>query len=70
MTVETGRWCTAKEFQAAHPELGSINFVYDLVRRGELPSMKVAGRVLIRVDALDQLEARQAQVRSEAVENA
>lgn len=66
MSVRTSEWCTVKAFQAAHPELGSLNFVYDLVRRGELrPSLKVSGRVLIRVDALDQLVDQAAGARGE-----
>ena len=71
MGVQTSEWCTVKDFQAAHPELGGLNFVYDLVRRGELrPSLKVSGRVLIRADALDQLAERQIQERSEVAKGA
>ena len=68
MVAQTSEWCTAKEYQEAHPELGSPNFVYDLARRGELPSMKISGRVLIRADALEQLAAEQARERSESAE--
>lgn len=65
MSVQTSEWCTVKVFQAAHPELGSLNFIYELVRRGELrPSVKVSGRVLIRADALDHLAAESARDRS------
>lgn len=52
-------WLQVKAFQKRHPEVGAPNFIYQMAKAGELPSIKVGGRVLIRSDALDQLLEQQ-----------
>ena len=59
MTMETEReWLTVAQFRERNPQLGK-NLIYDAVRDGRLPSIKLGGKILIPSDALDQLlEAR------------
>ena len=55
MSTTTRReWLTIKEFRVRFPQFGA-NLTYEAVRRGELPSIKVGGKILIPSDALDQL---------------
>ena len=53
-TAEQREWLTIKEFRSRFPQFG-VNLTYDAVRRGELPSIKVGGKILIPSDALDIL---------------
>jgi excisionase family DNA binding protein len=47
-------WLTVREFKGRNPNLGR-NLIYEQVRTGKLPSIRVGGRILIPSDALDQL---------------
>ena len=44
----------------------SGNLIYEQVRKGVLPSVRLGGRILIPVDALEQLMQRQMQHESSA----
>ena len=44
----------------------SGNLIYEQVRKRVLPSVRLGGRILIPVDALEQLMQRQAQHKSSA----
>ena len=48
------RWLTVAEFRGRFPQVGR-SLVYEAVRRGELPSIKIGGKILIPSDALDRL---------------
>ena len=55
MTMETDReWLTVAKFRERNPHLGK-NLIYDAVREGRLPSIKLGGKILIPSDALDRL---------------
>ena len=57
-------YLSVKEFK---DRLGvSGNLIYEQVRQGVLPSVRLGGRILIPVDALEQLMQRQAQHESSA----
>ena len=47
-------WLTVAEFRARFPQVGR-SLVYDAVRRGELSSIRIGGKILIPGDALDRL---------------
>ena len=61
------RYQTVPEFLKAHPYLGK-NLVYEQIREGKIPSIKVGGKILVPSDALDQLAEEQARERSETGE--
>ena len=55
MTTTTNReWLTVARFRERNPQLGK-NLVYEAVRDGRLPSIRIGGKILIPSDALDQL---------------
>ena len=57
-------YLSVKEFK---DRLGvSRNLIYEQVRQGVLPSVRLGGRILIPVDALEQLMQRQEQQESSA----
>lgn len=56
--VDAHRYQPVPEFLRAHPYLGK-NLVYEQIREGKIPSIKVGGKILVPSDALDQLAARQ-----------
>ena len=57
-------YLSVKEFK---DRLGvSGNLIYEQVRKGVLPSARLGGRILIPVDALEQLMQQQAQHESSA----
>jgi excisionase family DNA binding protein len=54
MTIATEReWLTVAQFKERTP-LGR-NLIYEAVREGGLPFIKVGGKILIPSDALDRL---------------
>ena len=54
-TTETEReWLTAEQFRKRNPRLGK-NLIYNAVRDGQLPSIRLGGKILIPSDALDKL---------------
>ena len=54
MPTESERaWLTVDEFKSA-TKLGRT-LIYEAIRRGELPSVRIGRRILIPADALDQL---------------
>ena len=58
------QYLSVKEFK---DRLGvSRNLIYEQVRKGVLPSVRLGGRILIPVDALAQLMQRQEQQESSA----
>ena len=52
--VEERKWLSVSEFRELFPQL-SRTFVYESVRAGRLPSVKLGGKILIPDDALDTL---------------
>ena len=52
-------WLQVKAFHARHPEAGTLNFIYQMVKAGDLLSVKLGGRVLIASDALNILAEQQ-----------
>ena len=52
-------WLRVKVFHERYPEAGSVNFIYQMAKTGELLSIKLGGKILIRSDALDRLYAEQ-----------
>ena len=55
MTIPNKReWLTVAKFKKRNPNLGK-NLIYDAVREGRLPSIRIGGKILIPDDALDQL---------------
>jgi hypothetical protein len=51
MTTEP-QWISVKEFQARNPGLG-LNLIYRSCKNGDLPSIRIGSKVMIRSDALD-----------------
>ena len=51
-------WLTVAEFRSRFPQVGR-SLVYDAVKRGELPSIRIGGKILIPGDALDRLLEKQ-----------
>ena len=47
-------WLTVSEFRARHRSLGK-NLIYEAVRKGQIASIRVGGKILIPSDALDRL---------------
>jgi len=52
--IEQRKWLSVLEFRQLFPQL-SRTFVYESVRAGRLPSIKIGGKILIPDDALDTL---------------
>ena len=53
MRGTNGNWLTVREFASA---VGiSQTFVYDSVRDGDLPAIKIRGKILIASDAFERL---------------
>ena len=52
--MEQRKWLSVSEFRQLFPQL-SRTFVYESVRAGRLPSIKIGGKILIPDDALDTL---------------
>ena len=48
------RWLSVSEFRQTFPQFRRT-FIYESVRNGRLPSIKIGGKILIHDDALDQL---------------
>lgn len=61
------QYLTVKQFRDRHPNLG-VNLLYDQVRTGEIPSIRLGGKILIPSDAFDRLIEKQARERSETGE--
>ena len=62
--LSDGEYLSVKEFK---DRLGvSRNLIYEQVRKGVLPSVRLGGRILIPVDALELLMQRQEQQESSA----
>jgi|1_EtaG_2_1085319.scaffolds.fasta_scaffold03622_12 excisionase family DNA binding protein len=60
MTMVTEReWLTVTQFKERYRKQLGKNLIYDAVREGQLPSIKLGGKILIPSDALDQLYGRQ-----------
>ena len=53
MATPTRQWLTVKEFRE-RTGLGK-SLTYDAVQRGELPSIRIGGKILLPSDALDLL---------------
>jgi hypothetical protein len=49
----TREWITVRKYHERFPEAGSLNFLYEKARSGELLSIRLGARVLIASDALD-----------------
>ena len=47
-------WLSVAEFRKRHPALGK-NLIYDAVREGRIPAIRIRGKILIPSDALDQM---------------
>ena len=62
-------YLTVKQFRERHPNLGT-NLLYDQIRAGEIPSIRLGGKILIPSDAFDRLVEKQARERSETGEAA
>lgn len=55
MSEETQReWLTVNQFRERIPQFGK-NLVYQAVRDGRLPSVRIGSKILIPSDALDRL---------------
>ena len=57
MQVTDRRWLTVREFASTAGV--SQTFVYDSVRDGNLPAIKVRGKILIASDAFERLLDKQ-----------
>ena len=55
----TTPFISVREFKERHGL--SRNLVYEQLRKGVLPSVRLGGRILIPVDALEQMMQRQGQ---------
>ncbi len=51
-------WLTVSEFRGRFPQMGR-SLIYEAVRRGELSSVKIGGKILIPSNALDRLFEQQ-----------
>ena len=52
------RWLTVSEFRGRFPQMGR-SLIYEAVRRGELSSIRIGGKILIPSNALDRLFEQQ-----------
>jgi excisionase family DNA binding protein len=57
MLNKTLEWLTVAQFIARFQGAVSRNFVYDRIRDGTIPSVRLGKKILIPVDALDRLLA-------------
>ena len=59
MTKMTDRkWYTVSEFRELFPQI-SRTLLYQTVRSGQIPSIKIGGKILIPSNALDRLFEQQ-----------
>ena len=54
MVSKDAQWLSVPEFVEEHPEVGR-NLVYQQAKLGNLPTIKIGGKLLIRRDAFDLL---------------
>ena len=54
MAHEDAKWVPVRVFLEEHPEVGR-NLVYQQAKLGNLPTIKIGGKLLIRRDAFDLL---------------
>jgi excisionase family DNA binding protein len=59
MLSNTTDWLTVAEFVAKFNGRVSRNFVYERIREGSIPSVRIGRKILIPSDALDRLMATQ-----------
>jgi excisionase family DNA binding protein len=59
MQSSTTDWLTVAEFVAKFNGRVSRNFVYERIREGSIPSVRIGRKILIPSDALDRLMATQ-----------
>lgn len=55
--MEAKRWLTVRQFCAEHEHEVSRNLVYDRIRDGTIPAIRLGRKILIPSDALDQMLA-------------
>ena len=59
MQSSTTDWLTVAEFVAKFNGRVSRNFVYERIREGSIPSVRIGRKILIPSDVLDQLMTAQ-----------
>ena len=59
MLSSTTDWLTVAEFVAKFDGRVSRNFVYERIREGSIPSVRIGRKILIPSDALDRLMTAQ-----------
>jgi excisionase family DNA binding protein len=59
MLSNTTDWLTVAEFVAKFNGRVSRNFVYERIREGSIPSVRIGRKILIPSDALDRLMTAQ-----------
>ena len=59
MLSGTTDWLTVAEFVAKFDGRVSRNFVYERIREGSIPSVRIGRKILIPSDALDRLMTAQ-----------
>ena len=59
MLSSTTDWLTVAEFVAKFNGRVSRNFVYERIREGSIPSVRIGRKILIPSDALDRLMTAQ-----------
>ena len=59
MLSNTTDWLTVAEFVAKFNGRVSRNFVYERIREGSIPSIRIGRKILIPSDALDRLMTAQ-----------
>ena len=59
MLSNTTDWLTVAEFVAKFNGRVSRNFVYERIREGSIPSVRIGRKILIPSDALDRLMTSQ-----------
>jgi excisionase family DNA binding protein len=59
MLSSTTDWLTVAEFVAKFDGRVSRNFVYERIREGAIPSVRIGRKILIPSDALDRLMTAQ-----------
>ena len=59
MQSSTTDWLTVAEFVAKFNGRVSRNFVYERIREGSIPSVRIGRKILIPSDALDRLMTAQ-----------
>jgi len=63
MVTTSREWLTVNQFYKRHKGKLGRNTIYDRVRDGSMPSIRVGNRILIPSDALDQMLDRADQSR-------